>query len=552
MQIFMLIVTGITLLFFGVAPSASNEGRGLIVTHMDSHPYLANYLYPHLYQVDPSTGDLEGAAPDNLALVLDPQPSAEREQTFDFRDDAGTGSGTSIKVLYSLLFERSIGSLSTSPYIGEFIEGIALVDEHTLTVRYRAPSCANAARLNRYITPYGTSSEFEAFAWELSAARPGIISVEDWANAYIEAGMDEFYAGESISLSAEFQTMPANGSDQATRLTSDDLALRFIPAPYGMSREEQFLTGQTNLLVNPALERRADLLAQEELQIYNAPGWTWDYLTFNLADTSIPRSAFASTGASLDQGSNRFFSDLRVRQAVQAGIDVNAIIEVVYQSAATPLAGTLPIASWGYNPALKPTVYDPGAAARLLDAAGWVDTDHDGIRNCFRCTTAEQGTSLLLNFSIAYTDQRMRVAEMIALQLERIGVGIFLNPDSDPRHQTFDLYLGGYTDDSPYTFDPDQSALFVRDADIVGQMGNIGSYHNPALDALMEQARTVPDCEVSTRAALYHEAQELLAEDLPMFALYAVHDFYAARGIQGFAPRAGRPFWNLLNWRASS
>lgn len=550
MRIFMLIVTAIVLMVFSVAPSTSNEGRGLVVVHTDSHPYLANYLYPHLYQVDPSTGVLEGAAVDNLALVLDPQPTAEREQTFKFRDDLRGGG---VKVLYSLLFERGIGSIGTSPYIGEFIEGVELVDEHTLTLRYRTPSCANAARLNRYLMPYSSiNSAFESFAREWSATRPGIISIDDWANAYLESGLENFADGEGISLAAEFQTVPNTSSDQATRLISDNLALSFIPTTNGMNLEEQFLTGQTNLLVNPDFERRADLLAQQELQIYNAPGWTWDYLTFNLADTSIPRSAFTSSGAALDQGKNRFFGDLRVRQAVQAGIDVNAIIEVVYQGAATPLAGTLPIASWGYNPALKPTAYDPGRAARLLDAAGWVDTDNDGIRNCFRCTTAERGTSLVLNFSIAYTDQRMRVAEMMALQLQRIGIDVSLNAESDPRHQTFDLHLGGYTYDSPYTFDPDQSALFARDADIVGQMGNIGSYHNPVLDALLEQARTVPDCDVSTRAALYHEAQGLLAEELPMFGLYAVHDFYAARGIQGFAPRPGHPFWNLLNWSVSS
>lgn len=550
MRILMLVVTLIGLLMVGVAPSTSSEGRGLVVTQTDNHPYLANYLYPHLYQVDPSTGVLEGAAPDNLALVLDPQPAAEREQTFKFRDDARGGG---LKALYSLLFERGIGSTGTSPYIGELVEGIELVDEHTLTLRYRTPSCANAARLNRYLLPYSSiNSAFESFAREWRATRSGIISLEDWANAYLEAGLENFADREGISLAAEFQAVPNTSGDQSSRFVNDDLALMFIPANMGLSVEEQFLMGQTNLLVNPAFERRADLLAQENLQIYNAPGWTWDYLTFNLADTSIPRSAFASSGAALDQGKNRFFGDLRVRQAVQAGIDVNAIIEVVYQGAATPLAGTLPIASWGYNPALKPTTYNPGMAARLLDSAGWVDTDNDGIRNCFRCATAADGTSLVLNFSIAYSEQRMRAAEMIARQLQRIGIGVSLNAESDPRHQTFDLHLGGYTYDSPYTFDPDQSALFARDADIVGQMGNIGSYHNPALDALLEQARTAPDCDISTRAALYHEAQVLLAEDLPMFGLYAVHDFYVARGIQGFAPQPGKPFWNLLNWSVSS
>jgi peptide/nickel transport system substrate-binding protein len=542
-RLFILVASAALLL--GVAPAASQDGRGLVVTH--SLFDLRDYIFPHLYLLDPMTGILEGAQPDNFALVLDAQPTAEQEQTLHLRDDSLWSDGTPVsayEVLYSLI---TVGNSAVSSR--PVIDGIAVTDEHTLTLRYSTPSCANSARSNVYIIPiHAFIPGFTAFAQDFSDKHPGINSIDVWAKAYLEANLPEQSQGSY--LAAGLRPLLAERSGEAGRYTNGDLAVLVVSTAPGMSAEEQFLSGMTNLLINPDFKRRADLRAHEDVQIYDAPGWSWDYLAFNFADTTIPRSAYTTKGDLLDQGRNEFFSDKRLRQAVQLGIDVNAIIEVVYQGDATPLAGTLPLHSWGYNPDLQPAAYDPGAAARLLDEAGWVDTDGDGIRNCFRCTTAEPGTSLSLRFSVQPGNMRGRVSEMMAGQLWRIGVEVSF-ADSDPTSQRFDLYLGGYESGASVMLDPDQAALFTRAADVVGMMGNIGSYVNPALEDLLVQASTAPDCDINPRAALYHEAQTRLADDLPMFGLYARHEMVAARGIEGFDPQPGNPFWNLLNWRVA-
>lgn len=555
-RVFILAVGAALIVLLGVAPAASQEGRGLVVINSNSYNYpIMDYIFPRLYRLHPATGVLEGAAPENLALVVDAQPTAEQEQTIHLRDDLLWSDGTPVSaydVLFGLLAGRGNVPAENVFLSRDSVMGVAVIDESTLRVRYVAPDCSNTARTNPYVIPvHVVVPGFIAFAQDLSVERPGTISVEDWAKAYDEAHLSEHSLGEDMYLPAGLRPAPAERSGEAGRLTNGDLAILLVGTTSGITLEEQFLSGMTNLLINPDFDRRADLLAHEDIQIYDAPGWSIDYLTFNFADTTIPRSAYTTKGELLDQGHNEFFSDQRLRQAVQLGIDVNAIIEVIYQGDATRITGTLPSNSWGYNPDLQTTAYDPGAAARLLDEAGWVDTDGNGIRNCFRCTTAEVGTSLLLRFSVESGGSRGRVAEMIALQLERIGVGITY-ADSNPTNQRFDLYLGGYTYNSPYTLDPDQTALFNRTADVVGAMGNIGSYYNPALENLLEQARTVPDCDINTRAALYQEAQALLADDLPMFGLYVRHEMFVARGIQGFDPQPGDPFWNLLNWRVSS
>ncbi len=547
MRVFILALLVVILIALGAAPAASQEGRGLVQFIADGIPLtLQDHVVPRLYRLDPVTGVLEGAAPDNFALVVDAASTAEREQTLVLREDLLWSDGLAVNA-YDVAY-----SLITDSQSNIRITALAIVDEHTLTLGYAAPDCSNAARSNIYVRTYrSTFPRFEAFAREFSAQNPELTPITSWKEALTAARLPFEGPQEGYYLNGGLQILMPERSGENARLLNDDFAVLLLANRSGISSTQRFLNGDTNLLIAPPFDRRADLLTRDDAQIYNAPGWTTDYLVFNVASSTTPRSAFTAKGELLDQGQNPFFSDKRLRQAVQLAIDVESIIEVVFAGQATPLAGTLPLVSWGYNPAVQPPAYDPGAAERLLDEAGWVDTDGDGIRNCYRCTSATVGTTLFLDFVVDPDNERSRAADMISTQLRRVGIGA--SPvGSEPTSQRFDLYLGSFNSRSDYALDPDQSALFTRAGDVLGEAGNIGSYHNPALEVLLTQARTVPGCDVTERAALYQQAQELLAEDLPMWALYSRHDMYLARGIDGFAPQPGNPFWNLMNWRVTS
>jgi peptide/nickel transport system substrate-binding protein len=72
------------------------------------------------------------------------------------------------------------------------------------------------------------------------------------------------------------------------------------------------------------------------------------------------------------------FDDVRVRRAVATLVDRNAMITQI--KFARPIGGPV----WPGGPvdgATPPApAFDPGAAARLLDEAGWIDADKDGVR----------------------------------------------------------------------------------------------------------------------------------------------------------------------------
>jgi peptide/nickel transport system substrate-binding protein len=81
---------------------------------------------------------------------------------------------------------------------------------------------------------------------------------------------------------------------------------------------------------------------------------------------------------------------------------------------------------------------------------------------------------------------------------------------------------------------------------------NYGSYSNPEVTRLVEAARTVLGCDRSERAAIYHQLERVLQDDLPFLFVAAPNEFYAAApNVIGFAPRPGDPLWNVETWVVS-
>ncbi len=82
-----------------------------------------------------------------------------------------------------------------------------------------------------------------------------------------------------------------------------------------------------------------------------------------------------------DETKETLFLDPLVRQALHYALDRELIAETVYQGFAIQANGTQPVLSQAYAPDRTNTVYnfDPDMARSLLEQAGWVDSDGDGI-----------------------------------------------------------------------------------------------------------------------------------------------------------------------------
>lgn len=107
-----------------------------------------------------------------------------------------------------------------------------------------------------------------------------------------------------------------------------------------------------------------------------------------------------------------------LRQAILMALDFDTMCSTTVAGMYTPGFSVLPSSlAYHYDQLDNPYHYDPQGAQALLDDAGIVDTDGDGIREI-------NGENIDLNY-VTYTSRNLNdFAEATELQLEEIGIGV--------------------------------------------------------------------------------------------------------------------------------
>ena len=564
---------GAALLLMAVMPLVAQPpaGRGLIKV-IDPNSLPANricsalvcdpvteWLNPMLFAVDPVTGVIVPPSADNFGLVESIVLTGENTQRLRLRDDLYWGDGlpvTAYDVLLNLIIQATQNGHTR---IANEIDGIALEDNYTLTVEFAAPDCTVPADINLLVWPahlvaWNFAENVDRAKAENSAPR----SLEMWSRSnVISIRTDLDRAQLQTAIVGPF-AYEASTTDESLRLVSGETAIMFrnldsiqsrivgaLSAPIGPV--EAFLAGEVTYLINPPLNRRADLLAQPDLQIAVEPSERWAVLMFNFANPDKPRDAYDADGNRRDQGINPTVGDPAVRQAIQLAIDVDEIIDVAYQGYAEPLASLWPPTSWAHDANRQAAEYNFRAAEDILQAAGWWDADRDGVRECRECATAPVGTPLSLE--LVTDDSLFPAAEIISRQLSRIGVNLVFSGER-PDAQRFDLYLSAQVT-SPVD-DPDLSHWFSRELDRRNKgnaAANYGSFDDEQIEQLFTEARTVDSCEVSARRELYGQIQDELNARTAIIPLFVEQDMTVAQpSVLGFAPLPARPLWNIRDW----
>ena len=136
--------------------------------------------------------------------------------------------------------------------------------------------------------------------------------------------------------------------------------------------------------------------------------------------------------------------DVRVRQAIAHAIDYKSIIDNIRLGQGYPMAANvLPAIDWALNKDLQPYAYDQEKAKSLLEEAGWVDSNGDGIRE-------KDGKELKLTLMTnAGNTMREDTGVYLQDQLKQIGMDIdFQTMDfgtliDNMLAQTYDLVISG-------------------------------------------------------------------------------------------------------------
>jgi peptide/nickel transport system substrate-binding protein len=510
---------------------------------------ITNLLFPALIGVDPATALFRENDP--TALVTTWTASEDGlVYTFTLRDDMTWSDGTPITsadVLYN--WNATTSGVVDTPqvFLLDLIENVEAPDPTTLVVTFKTADCTalNNAGVLVPVPSHVLPSDFA----ELNDAEFNINPTVS-ANVF---SFGEFRPAEQVSLVANQDFVGATNGE-------------VIPAGFIYKQVpdqtvviEQFLAGETNVIDNPAVNRRSDLLAAQDagsVTAYSYPGNSWDYLSLNYADPANPQNAYDEAGNPIDQGHHPLFGDINVRKAIAMAVDVDSIIQGAVFGHGQRMTSLIIPASWAYHSELPPIPYDVEAAKALLTEAGWVDDDNNPETPLVAqgAMYAEDGTPFSF---VLYTNEgntrRGAIGTIVQDSLKQIGIAVdFQAIDFNTLldimdGQTFDAFILGWR--NGYPDDPDLTQLMGSASDIVGSGSNNASYVNARVDELNAQARSLPGCDPAERAALYHEMQEILQDDVAYVPMFAIDGMYAATSnVNGFSPYPSQLYWNVDTW----
>jgi peptide/nickel transport system substrate-binding protein len=227
-----------------------------------------------------------------------------------------------------------------------------------------------------------------------------------------------------------------------------------------------------------------------------------------------------------DAATTDLFTDIPLRQALMYALDRDLIAETVYQGFAIRADGTQPVLSIAYRPDAVETIYtfDPEMAGSLLEEAGWVDSDGDGVR---------EKDGVKLSFECFYSEGTATYEQQIPyMQQAWRDVGIEMIPSAIPFPTLIDNAIAGNFQMAvagfSWSVDGGQGDMFRCNA--TPQDGFNGMrYCNEEYDALDEQQ--LRELDVDKRIDLLTQQSNIVNDDA------AAGILVFRKSIMGNAPR---------------
>jgi peptide/nickel transport system substrate-binding protein len=300
-------------------------------------------------------------------------------------------------------------------------------------------------------------------------------------------------------------------------------SVTFRPITNPATRTAALLTGEVDVIQDLAVRDVERVQREENIEVITRPS----LLNVVLAMDTRAKSPTI-------EGPNPM-TDQRVRQAIAQAIDVESINSIVMNGLATPSTQFVPASHTGYVDGMnfrEMYPFDVEKSKALLTEAGYPD-----------------GFTLTLDATNDRYVNDAQIAQALASMLAKVGITLELNimPKSN-----FWGYIRVPTESSSFIMSgwdvpagdagSMYGALFytrgVKDG--YGQV-NRGSYSNPAMDALVDQADATPSLE--QRDQYLQEATKLLMADIPMIPVHYEQDIYAVRKGVTMEPRVDKFIW---------
>jgi peptide/nickel transport system substrate-binding protein len=357
--------------------------------------------------------------------------------------------------------------------------------------------------------------------------------------------LKEYIPGQRLVLERNPYYWKQDG--KGTRLPYlDELDFLFVPS--SDAQVLRFQSGDTDVISRLSADNFSLLQRQQRgfTMADAGPGLEYNFVFFNLNDLGEKASSEMAR-------KQKWFREVKFRQAVSLAVDRQAIVRLVYQGRGAALWGPVTPGNRRWlNTSLPHPARSLDQARQLLKEAG------------FSWTNASNGDSVLVDsggkpveFSILTSSSnadRTKMATLLQDDLKQLGMHVQVAPlefrsliERVTQTKEYDACLLGLV-----SFDADpNSDLNVWLSSGGTHLWNPSQAH-PAttweaeMDHLMEQQLSATAYE--QRKKLYDRVQEILAENQPMIFLASPHILAGAKDTVGnFHPAVLEPYvlWNV-------
>jgi peptide/nickel transport system substrate-binding protein len=285
---------------------------------------------------------------------------------------------------------------------------------------------------------------------------------------------------------------------------------------------------------NQAALKSALLAGEVDFSIFVAPDQVEELKAAGMQIIAYPSQNQLSLEFNTDPAkpAAKFFTDVRVRQALVYALDREAMKKALYFGYADVAHSFIPsYFDWAYNPNLSPKYgYDMTKAKDLLEAAGW-KTGSSGLR---------EKDGVPFKFEILSTSGDTvieKTSATIQQQWKQLGIDATIKTtdpagrlDNWQNKRQFDLMVTYIV----WVPDPDPT-VHLHSAETRLGSWNASFYKNPEADRLIETAAATTDRE--KRKTAYYALEDILARDITVAPLLAGQQIVAANprvvGLQG-------------------
>jgi peptide/nickel transport system substrate-binding protein len=365
----------------------------------------------------------------------------------------------------------------------QMVEGAELVD--SLTVRFD------------FVQPH--SEPLDPFTqWSvmprhiLGAIPPSAIATAPFGRAPVGNGPFKFHSWKP-NQEIVFVANDSFPQSLGGRPFLDRIVFRIVPEQTTLQTELRAGTVDLIRAVPPQEAKSVD--AEPNLRLVDYADRSFGYIAWNTRDP--------------------LFSDWRVRQALSLAIDREKLVSaLLYGYGTIGVSFVLPsIVPWAVDAELEPLPFAPDSARALLAAAGWKDSDGDGVLDKdgkrFRFTLkTNKGNDLREDATVIIQSDLRKIGVEAVPQL--VEWTVFLG---QLNNKEFQAYLSSWVYDS---FKLDPSDIFHSRS--IDRKYNRSSYANPVVDSLIDAALSKVDREEAK--PLWYRFQRIVRDEAPYTFLF--------------------------------